>query len=224
MKKLILIVSFCAMLVSCKEHVDGDEFIALQMKYCVVSYIAPDNFSMQTSTNPEACILVDGIVRNRICYTPPEFGESPYIEKFLELAERNGDTSYNRLELFFGMPHAGSFHERGAYTENFSGIRVVCTNAAWDDAHPAGTPLDDLVRLSFASYHDYVQSGYIADRGVLKTRKAPAKLSETDLYMLRPGFRIFFDSYPTVGSFDLTVTLTTVDGVEKTGTCTMLFE
>ena len=45
------------------------------------------------------------------------------------------------------------------FADNFSKM-VVTSNADWDEEHPAGTLLDDILWAEFWSYADYIRSGY----------------------------------------------------------------
>lgn len=71
------------------------------------------------------------------------------LEKYNELCRKHDDLSYN--------DRITSEHACCAY--DFASISFVCTKV-WDEAHPAGKPLDDIVRMDAWSYYPYVRSGY----------------------------------------------------------------
>ena len=37
---------------------------------------------------------------------------------------------------------------------------VITSDVDWDETHPSGTSLNDIVRVAFASHYPYIQSGY----------------------------------------------------------------
>ncbi len=154
-------------------------------------------------------------------YFAPELGATgKEAQRYLELAERNGDLSYDRME-----PHDWERPDRRCWADNFKAMHVKCLNAAWNDLHPAGSLLDDLVRVEFSSYADYVRRGYPqGDRGTRDCKIRIPELKETDLSMISSGIYIYFTDLPSAGSYEMEATLVTTEGVEKTATCTLEIE
>lgn len=88
------------------------------------------------------------------CYSrwipSPWLPADPRFELFEEIALRNGDTSFTgRIYDWFPC----------AFAQNFAEFHLIC-NLDWDEAHPAGTPLDDLVTLTFMPYGPHIRNGY----------------------------------------------------------------
>ncbi len=74
-------------------------------------------------------------------------------EEFLRLATRNDDTSFNQWvpdHLCLRTP---------AFANNFRELHVV-SNADWDEEHPAGSLLDDILLVRLYSYANFIHEGY----------------------------------------------------------------
>lgn len=70
-----------------------------------------------------------------------------------QLSEKNNDTAYNRRiakEEQFDIAAIG---------HNFTEIDIV-SNADFDENHPAGCSLADMVMLTYGTYKPYIDSGY----------------------------------------------------------------
>ena len=155
-----------------------------------------------------------------VVYKAPELGATgKEAERFLESAERNGDRSYNTYE------NIAHWSGRRCGSDNYMTMHVKCLNAAWDDAHPVGSLLDDIIRIRYYSYADYVRNGYPKGRTPnMKHHKSLTDTTEDDLCMLSSGISLYFASAPPAGTYEMEVTLVTTDGEEKTATCTLAIE
>lgn len=76
-----------------------------------------------------------------------------------------------------------------AIADAFSKISVVA-DADFDAAHPAGTPLDDIICLRSESAYEYIRTGYeypYADRKMayLNCRKPLSELTQNDMTLMR---------------------------------------
>lgn len=133
-------------------------------------------------------------------------------EKFHRLAEKYGDMSFNSRIV------PGTIH---ALANELTTISIV-SDAAYDDLHPAGTPLDDIVYFSGESYYSFIEAGY---KGSWTTSfdKSLAQLSESDLKLLNArggglyaagGLSAFYFSAPPTVSWkhNMTLTITDADG------------
>lgn len=94
-----------------------------------------------------------------------------------------GDTLYNRP-----LQPASNC----AIADAFSKISVVA-DADFDAAHPAGTPLDDIICLRSESAYEYIRSGYKSpyeDRQMeyLNCRKPLSELMQNDMILMRYTF------------------------------------
>lgn len=159
-------------------------------------------------------------------YTNPELGGMPSSGKFLQLAERNGDRTYDQwIYTTEGF---------GACADNYKEIRMVCLNRAWDAAHPAGALLNDLMEVKFSTCGDYVRNGYQAREPYIvgetyKSYNAYRKMPMTELTpafleMVGYEFTFYFAELPEPGQYEVQVTMVTTEDVEQTATCTFVVE
>ena len=155
-------------------------------------------------------------------------------QEFERLAIRNGDVGYNRWLEFWEYP--------SAFADNFQTMHIT-SNADWDEAHPAGTSLDDVLQVRINSSSDFVHDGYdmgeykyefLQNYDYLKTiEKRPSELTAADMKMVYYSLTDFssqtkspvivFTSAPTLEKeHTLTLRWTTVEGDVKTAsiTCT----
>ena len=156
---------------------------------------------------------------NRIYSAPEVGGRGEKAERFLEIAERNGDRSYNRYEDWI------KYSGRSCCADNYQAVHARCLNAAWDDAHPVGSSLDDILEIEYGSYAEYVRAGYPDNLPSGKTyRKKLSELKKDDMSMIDPYFYFYSDPVPPAGTYEMEVTLVTTEGEEKTATCTLAIE
>lgn len=111
----------------------------------------------------------------------------PDIEKFNRWAARNNDIDFNQVLANGALPMVATF------ADNFSKM-VVTSNADWDEAHPAGTSLDDVLQVRINSSSDFVHDGYdmgeykyefLQNYDYLKTiEKRPSELTAADMKMV----------------------------------------
>lgn len=137
-------------------------------------------------------------------------------ERYLEIAERNGDMSYNRFADY-------DWAFRSAYADNFASLHLT-SDKDWDEAHPAGTPLDDLIWIKAACYDQYIRNGYTGEGSnyieKLLHRLGSDELRVVDEFYTNPDF--YFLSVPiTDQEHTLTLTITTTDGTIHTPTITI---
>ena len=134
--------------------------------------------------------------------------------EFERLASRNGDVSYNRWinedPVFYEFPVAFSY--------DFGSLHIT-SEADWDEEHPAGTFLDDIVQVEMSSYAEYIRNGYTGPVEVCY-KKLVSELTAEDLAIVSvSGFTFRFMRAPTLErEHTLIVSLTTADGKVYTGT------
>lgn len=157
---------------------------------------------------------------SHIVYKAPELGATgEEAERFLEIAQRNGDRSYDRYE---SIAHWAG---RKCGSDNYKTLHVRCLNAAWDDTHPADTSLDDIVQIHYYSYADYVRRGYPEGETPIKEYRIPLEdVAKNNLSMLSPRIRLYFTNTPAAGSYEMEITFVTTEDVEKKATCTLVIE
>ena len=150
-----------------------------------------------------------------ICIPSPKmyFFYGPDIEKFNRWAARNNDIDFNQVLANGALPMVATF------ADNFSKM-VVTSNADWDEEHPAGTLLDDILWAEFWSYADYIRSGYETGGGN-NVQMLVEDLKADDMQMIRDYVIIYFTKTPTIDPIHtLTVEWTTVEGEVKTASLT----
>ncbi len=138
------------------------------------------------------------------------------------LCRKHGDMTFNRnLKVNFGSG-GGLYRYPGV---DFTAIDIT-SSADYDDEHPAGTSLGDIVMAEFGSAKPYIDSGY------KKYDKAVGRMGELKVCLINKRFNEFtpddltllgydnsylgwfnFVSGPTLGKeHTFTVTLTADDG------------
>ena len=188
--------------------------------------------------NREPMILQTGFViapSGGLEYGPWYF-DSYAKEQFLKIAERNGDTSFNRK--VFNGERLGE-----AFADNFHELHIV-SDADWDEEHPAGTLLDDILSVRMYSFAEFIRNGYhdlarnksepLGDyRSLQIIQKRVSELTSDDMEIIAYSISdmtlqtkspvIVFTSAPTLEKeHTLTLRWTTVEGDVKTAsvTCT----
>ena len=78
------------------------------------------------------------------------YKDHPTYEKAKKFAELYGDTSFK------GYIIPGSCHPLAYPIDKMT---ISCGND-YDAEHPAGEPLDDIVKLEFETFYEYVKNGY----------------------------------------------------------------
>lgn len=216
MKRLFLLIACCSFMTACTSRSEPDgELKPIYLRSYIWDYHdVSEHFTIGYvgnggSLNPKG-IRLDG---DFLC-SAPEFKHSENPEKFLELAERNGDRTYNREE-------SDVIHNyRGCFADNFKAIHLVCLNKDWDAAHPAGTLLDDITKVTVTTFGDYIRNGYTGDRERV-VEKYLKDLTEEDLAMIGIGHSSYWpylvvDTYPfDLDDCEMQVTMVTTEGVEK---------
>jgi hypothetical protein len=146
-------------------------------------------------------------------------------DKFSYFSKLCNDTSYNN----FILPG-----EQQALAYPIDKITLSC-DSDYDAKHPAGTPLDDIVKLQFDSYWDFIQNDYQYPEWYKKEKgyrlgEIPFEyyLSEINSDNTKLASRavstITFTELPTVaGEYNFTLELTT-NGETFTATFTHVFD
>jgi hypothetical protein len=134
-----------------------------------------------------------------------------------DLCKKHNDLSYCREVTFYNGVGGD-----GASYPDYTSVSITC-NSNYDEEHPAGTPLNDIIICEYCSSYLYVIGGY-ADESLLDVKTKPLlEVTADDLAMLG-RLNFFFTQNPdTPGRHDITVSVTTDDGRTFTATCTMDF-
>ena len=123
----------------------------------------------------------------------------------------NGDFTYGRnVSLMYGMPGIC------AYTPNIASIDVYCEDD-FDASHPAGSSINEYVKIEYRHAGDYIASGY-KDPPYPDLRIQKRQLSEItpeDLKVLLYGPELLFVTKPEkLGIHPLKIVMKTADGKE----------
>jgi hypothetical protein len=107
----------------------------------------------------------EDIIRERL-YPEELWYPQEKVYQFRELAKKNNDTCFNR---------DGSFG--GCLVDPVESINIV-SDSDYDDVHPAGTSLNDIIYIEFRSATEFVASGYTDEK--YDTKKHPYDLLEIE--------------------------------------------
>lgn len=180
----------------------------------VVEYVAGDPI---LHSNPQRSadgieLEIDRKAPNYRSYMPSCFNSDPEVwEQFGEIATRNNDLAYDRSDLW------QSYHERICPAEQYARISIICPHAAWDDTHPAGTELADIVQIEFYSFAAFIGNGYSGEAyKVIKKRISDLHENDLNLAVIQGVNcpRLHFDTLPPSGAYTLNVKLVTTAGKE----------
>lgn len=122
----------------------------------VIRYVGVDSLTLRADQYvPENCIWLTGHVWPIRDYRLHSNGKDK--EKYDQLCNKHNDVKYNTRRQFLN----GTFDESSApYSEyDFEEITVT-SDMDFDDAHPAGSNLADIVRFMSKSPYKYIQSNY----------------------------------------------------------------
>lgn len=88
------------------------------------------------------------------------------VELFNKFAESHGDTAYNRRKLLMVGGEGGYppvlYPEMIAMGMDIQSI-IITSDAEYDNNHPAGTPLNDVIRCVSYTVMEYIRQGYPSD-------------------------------------------------------------
>lgn len=223
MKKILFLFGCAAALVSCEgggeEPVGSDPIF---LRHIIVRYADGDYGMMQSG---KGTVNVTIPSQSVVYYNSPDIASmvdaGADTVKFLRIAERNGDLSFNRTG--HGVM---AFLDQVCFADHFEEVHLACTGASvseWDAGHPVGARLDDAVKLRFSSYADFVRSGYADPKNSSKeVEKHLSELTPDDLNMIcsQNGMDLVFDDPPAKGIYELELTFLTTTGVVKKSVCT----
>lgn len=144
--------------------------------------------------------------------------------KYDSLSKAHNDLGYNRRTLTMVLE---------CLYRRTTGIHVV-SDTDYDDEHPAGTYLDDIIRIHFKSAEDYLATGYTSLKHYLgKTTRPSSYYGASDLdlseyldefnriqrKLIRFSFSFRLTKAPEqTSTHRFTITYTNEDGVELSGT------
>ena len=201
MKKLIILCSavlgsllFCGCLPSSAPYEDfySRSFV---LRYCQVSDISIER-RYYSEDDPDYNLGYFIRVVSDKLYRANRNGEEKQV--YDALCEKYNDVTYNRKVRYsydeYYPPRCSCF---------FTDLEIWST-ADWDAGHPAGTPLDDIVRFKSDTPWPYIRSGYTQRYSDKKRGEyypvycLVSELTADDMTLLPDSFFILFTSRPSL--------------------------
>lgn len=135
---------------------------------------------------------------------------------FDRICHENGDFTYSReVCLMYGMPGIN------AYTPDIVSIDVLCEDD-FDSSHPAGSSLNDYIKIKYRSVWSYIAAGYTGPDPYPDLRVKTRQLSEItpeDMRILLVGPELHFVTKPEKpGVHSLKIVMKMSDGKEYSDT------
>ena len=135
-------------------------------------------------------------------------------QKYYDLCVKYGDLKpggflYRALYDPKETDYMGNYAAESAFAETISGIDIT-TAYFWDTEHPAGSSLNDIFDIKYATFYPFVQGGWSAKNPRTVVEKPLSELCEDDLKMVSTEGITLSTSVlpPYVEDCYLTVTLT----------------
>lgn len=207
--KLLLLLTGLLLLGSCNKvtHVYSDSYI---MDYSIHNNI---ELMYGERVKGEYWLYLSPLEPKHLSYDSK--GKDKII--YDDLCKKHNDLSFCREVTFYnGVGGAGALYP------NYTSV-LITSNSNYDEEHPAGTPLSDIIICEYCSSYLYVLGGY-ADESLLDVKTKPLLEVTADDLALLGLLNFFFTKNPdTFGRHDITVSVTTDDGRTFTATCTMDF-
>ena len=131
--------------------------------------------------------------------------------RYRELAERNGDTGYDRYVIT--DPSFNSTRIE-VYDRNFESVEVFCRQWDWDEQHPVGSSLDDIATITLTGVSRYVYYDYDPEiEQYRKVRKRPSELTREDLSMIcNSNYSLYVERPAEKGVYMLELIFTDTEG------------
>lgn len=126
--------------------------------------------------------------------------------KYYELCEKYGDLKpggflYRECmspSWLMGRRYMGDYPVIGALVETISGINIT-TFYRWDEAHPAGSSLNDIFTIKYVTYYPFIQSGWSLENPATLVEKPLSELCGSDLKLLSvSGMTLHTSVLPTL--------------------------
>ncbi|MBO5806303.1 MAG: hypothetical protein J6R10_05525 [Tidjanibacter sp.] len=207
--RYIALVSIATFGVSCQQVMDDLDSMAPYRESFIDQY-----WQITDTVDNSELVLFYGELQLRISVNKELIADvdgstQELVDNHKLLSQQFGDTSYNRRTT----PGIDS-----AIANSFMSIEIT-SDAAFDENHPAGSSLSDIVCWRWASWLPYIQSGYNDDWFVYgaPTKKPLRELAVADLTLLQDSdfFTFIFPNTPTLATqHNFTITMTTVEGEE----------
>lgn len=218
MKRLIFFALAALTLCSCKKDEDPGETGVWPTPYMITNYLLIEKIS---------CFHYENQANNAITlrYSGEDIlNVKATKEKFAYFNKMYNDTSFS------GCTYPGAY---SALAYPFDKVTLSC-NSDYDAKHLAGDVLDDIVKLQFESYWDFLQNGYQYPewytekmcgygRVPLEYYLSELNSNNSKLASIKESSMIFTSLPATLGEYTFTLELTT-NGETFTTTFTHKFE
>lgn len=216
MKRLIFLFISLFYLSSCID--DGKDTGVWPTPYMITNYVLTEEIVCSSSTIYNNSMSLNYYGEDLLASLRATYDRFSYFNKLYN------DDSFN------GSTYPGAF---SALAYPFDKITLSC-DSDYNAKHPAGTPLDDIVKLEFESYWDFIQNDYQYPEWYTEKEcgygEVPLKYylseinSDNTKLAARKAHRLVFTELPTVlGGYNFTLELTT-NGKTLTTTFTHVFD
>ncbi|MDR2891206.1 MAG: hypothetical protein LBV18_06400 [Alistipes sp.] len=150
MKKIVLITMLLALFSNCEDDVNETGWPYLYRRSFAVSFYETESIELAIAfPADDPTIIYFNVNKGTIVGDFQDAGEKKEI--YDALCEKYGDMSFEREDL---TNHVISFQ-----AESFVSVEIV-SDEDFDEAHPKGSSLNDLILFDSASSKPYIDSGY----------------------------------------------------------------
>ncbi len=139
-------------------------------------------------------------------------------EEFRALCQKHGDVGYDAGKRVIEDAMPGHYTP-AAVTTNINAIEVVAPLDDFDAEHPAGTSLNDLITVKYATLQPFINDGYtkrsdyVYIDGYQLREQALVDITAEDLKLVGSGMALHFATPPTpVMKIFIQITITDVYG------------
>lgn len=217
MKRLLFLFISLFALSSCNK--EQPETGMWYTPYLISNYVLTDKIACSSSTLYNNSISLNYYGEDLLASLRATY------ERFLYFNKLYNDNSFNKANTPGGY---------SALAYPIDNITLSC-DSDYDAKHPAGTPLDDIVKLQFDSYWDFIQNDYqypdwyTMDEynwyGALRFKYYLSEINSDNTKLAsRRVNQLIFTELPTVlGEYNFTLELTT-NGETLTTTFTHVFD
>lgn len=218
-----MLLGLAGLFCSCDTPI-GDATIS---KTFIQQYLEPTVMQIRAEHYPD-----NEPVKIRAYFLGERYGKgNQYVTRdtFWKYAERYGDLDYNK--------EVATPFDNIALAFPFVRATLV-SDTGFDEDHPAGTSLGDIVRIYWSSPYEYIRSGYNDGIGIWKN-KLLSELKENDLFLIGiqlgglfyarelhidAGITLVLESEPeSPGKHTFTFSIVDENGIELTSTCEYTF-
>ena len=217
MKRLIFLFISLIALCGCSNNDDIKDTGVWDTPYLISNYLLVDNITCTQSSGSDNIALLRYYGKDLLALSSATWESFSYFNKLYN------DNSFNKTN------YPGAY---SALAYPIDKITLSC-DSDYDAKHPAGTPLDDIVKLDFESYREFIQNNYQYPEWYTKKEcgygAVPLKyyLSEinsdnTTLASKKLG-ELIFTERPAAGEYNFTLELT-INGETLTTTFTCTFK